>query len=110
MRVIVASQGAGVGGSIVGDGLRTVGRDDFNIKVYEALPGNHGADTAHSVRGVACGTTEAVVDVACVVSEAGVGDDLRQIMALPAKAIWPIDAEVRIREEIQNQLARQSSL
>ena len=92
MRVLVARQGAGVCGPGIGDRLPGVGRNDVHVKIHQTLTADGAIHCAHPVRGVADGTTEAVIDMAGMLGEAGVGQDLRQAMAFRAEGVRPVDA------------------
>ena len=110
MRVIVAREAASIGRSRIGDGRRAVGGDDVDIKVDEALAGDGPVDAAHTVRSVAGGAREAIVDVPGMFAETGVGHDLVRVVALCAKGEGSIYAEVRAGKEIGNGLAGSRSL
>src|SRR5208282_1503526 len=55
-------------------------------------------------------TAEAIVDMPSMLGKTGVGQDLRQIMAFRAHRVGAIDAEIRIRKQVGNQLARHDGL
>lgn len=104
VRDLVANHHAGIRGPVVGDGEGTIRRHDVHVKVDQALTGDSSACSAHTVRRMACGTTEALVDMAVVLVPAGVFHDLPgQIMALGAEAIGAIHAHVGIGKEICDQ-------
>ena len=105
VRVLMARQGAGICQPGIGDGLPGVRRNDVHVKVHQALAADRAVHCAHPVGGVADRTAEAVIDVAGMLGEAGVGQDLRQVMAFRAERVWSIDTQVRIREQIGDQLA-----
>ena len=77
VNVVVAGEGARVGGPRIKDGSRSVRSDHVAVEVHKPLSGNSPARRAHPVRGMASGTGEAVVDVPRVFTEAGIGNDLR---------------------------------
>src|SRR5208282_25623 len=72
--------------------------------------GNCRARAAHAMRSVANGAREAVVDMQRVLRETGVRDDVGQIVALAAQRVRAIHAQIRIRIEIRDQLARRRRL
>ena len=97
---------AGVGGAIVGDGDAAVGRHDVGVEVDEPFAADGSAGSAHTVRGVTGGTTEAGVDVAAVLIPACVLHDLvGQVMAFSAEGVRPIHTQVRIGKLIGDQSA-----
>ncbi len=59
---------------------------------------------------MAYGAREAFFDVLLMFLEAGIGHDIRKIVALAAQGIWPVDAQVRIRKKIRNRLAGKSGV
>src|SRR5208282_1581479 len=75
----------------------------IEVKVYEALSGDGSAGAAHPVAGVAGGAGKAVVDVAGMLSEGGIGNDVGEVVALSAQGIGADDAEIRTGKEIDDQ-------
>lgn len=111
MRVIVASQAAGIAGLRIRNGVSAVRRNYVDVEIDEPRPGNGSAGAPHSMRGVADRTGKAVVDrMSAVLTETRIRGDLTQVVTLPAKRIRPVYAEVRVGKEIGDQLAGRGSL
>lgn len=108
--MVVAGETAGVGGARIGDGSRSVRPDDIDVKIHEPFARNGCAGAAHAVSGVACGAGKAIIDVPRMFAEACICHDLIQVVTLSAKRIRTIDAEIRIGEEVVDQLARRRRL
>ena len=70
---------------VVRDGSRTVLADNIRVEVHHSLTGDARRDRAHPVRGVTYGTAESLLrHVEVVPLEAGVGEDLGQVVTLRA--------------------------
>ena len=108
--MIVAGKAAGIGSPGIGDGSRSIGCDDVEVKIDEPLAGDGSACAAHAVGGVADRAGEAIVKVASMFGEAGIGHDLARVMAFSAKGVWPVDAEIGVGKEIGDQLAGRRGL
>ena len=88
MGVIMADQATGVRRTVVGDRNRAVGGDDLGIKIHQAFAGNVARLCAHPVGRMAYRARESVLlNVAGVFAEAGVIQDLREIVALGTQSI-----------------------
>ena len=92
----MTGEDAGVGGAVVDDGRGSILGDDVDIEIYQALATDAGIGASHAVRGVTGRTAEAGVDVALVLSEAGVGHDVAQTVALAAERVGAVHAEIGI--------------
>ena len=115
MGVIVADQGAGVGGAVVRNGRCPVGGHNIDIKVDEPLPRNVPRLRAHAVRCMADRAGEAIVDVPGVLAEARIPHDLVQVVALGAHCVGAAasatqGAQFRRGEKVGNKSARQRRL
>ena len=111
----MADQATGVGGAAIGDRNRAVGGDDFEIKVHQALAGNAARLCAHAVTRVAHRAREAVLNMASVFAEAGVIQNLVEVVALGAQSIGAavraaLSAQAGVREEVGNGRAGSSCL
>ncbi len=109
MLSIVTGECTGIPASIVGDWLTRVRRDDVGIEVDHPLSRHAYGGCTHPMCCVARRAREAIVDVASVLAEAGIGNDIVQIMALRAKRIrararigTTPRIKNRIREKVQN--------
>ncbi len=99
--VQMAGQRAGVGAAVVSDGRTIVLADDIAVKIHHPLARYVGRYGPHAVRGVADGATETeLVRVQVVLREAGVREDLPEVVTLGAHGIRPGDARIRSREKI----------
>src|SRR5271165_1920734 len=97
----MTGEGAVAGAAIVGNRQPVVGPDYVDIEVHQALSSDVGRIGAHAVGGVADGTGKSVLrNVRVVLDPAGVGQYLRQIVALGAHGIRAIHAEVGIGKSI----------
>lgn len=106
----MAHQRARVCRSAIGNRFAGIWRNDAYVEIHQPFAANIAIHCAHPVRGVTDRTAEAIVDVTGMLAEAGVGQDLRQVMAFRAHRIRPIDTEIRIRKKIRNQLAWHTAL
>ena len=110
MGVIMADQRTRVRRTVVGDGSRTIGGDNSDIEVYEALAGDCPRLGAHSVGSVAHRAGEAIqFYVAGVLTEAGVIHNQVEVVALGAQSIGAaaraaLGAQVRVRKQVGNEL------
>jgi hypothetical protein len=111
VRGLMANQDAGVGRAIVGDGQATVGADDIDVEVDQALAADGSTDGSHAVSSVAGGAGKTCNDMASVLIPTGVFHDLvGEIVALGAQAIRPVDTEIGIGKEIRDWLPRQGRM
>lgn len=114
--MIMADQATRVRGTVVGDRYPAVGRDYLDIEVHQAFAGNAARLCAHPMRRVAYRTRESVLlNVTGVFAEAGVIEDLRQIVALGTQSIRAtaraaLGACGRVREQVGDQSARRGRL
>lgn len=107
----VAGQRAAVRGAVIGDGQRAVGCDHVDIEIDQPLATDRSACGSHAVRSMAGGAAETGVDVIIMVVPAGVLHDLvLQIMALAAKRIRPVYAQVGIRKQVRDELTGHGGL
>ena len=100
MRVIVAHQSTGVLAPVVRDRDAAVGGNYRGVEVHHTLAGDCSRHTAHAMRRVTGRAGEAVIDMVGVPAEAGVVNDLVQVVALGAHCVRSRDAQVGIREQI----------
>jgi len=95
-------QRARVGCTAVCDGVTPIGRHNVQVKIDQPLARNSIALTANSVRGVAGGACESIINMPRVFAEAGVRENLAQVMAFGTQGIRPVDGQVRIREQVHD--------
>ena len=110
MRVVVAGEATRVCSARIGNGSGSVCCDYVDVKIDESLPGNAPAAAAHSVGGMARGTRETIIDMARVLAEAGIREDLRQVVALRAERVRTVYAEIGAGIEVDDQHSRAGSL
>src|ERR1035441_8884363 len=116
MGVIMADQATGVRRMVVRDRSPAVGGDYVGIKIHQAFARNVARWCAHPVGRMAYRARESVLlNVAGVFAEAGVIQDLREIVALGTQSIRAADGAAlcaygRVREQIRNELARNRRL
>ena len=110
MRRTVAGKGARTRGPIVGDARASVWSNDMHVKIHQAFAGTAGAGSADAMGRVTGRAGEAGVDVRRMLPEAGVGDDLAEVMALRAESIGTVRAQVGIGIQVCDQLARHDGL
>lgn len=108
--MVMAGKAARITGPRIREGGSSVGSDDVDIKVDEALAGNGPADAAHTMSSVAGRTREPIIDVPGVFAETGIRHDLAWVVALGAKSERTIHAEVGAGKKIGNKLAGSRSL
>lgn len=84
VQVIVTREAAGIGSPGIGDGGRSIGGDDVDVKIDEPLTGDGAAGASHAVGSVAGRAREAVIEMASMFGEAGICHDLSEAMALSA--------------------------
>lgn len=102
----MAQQCASVGAAVIGDGSRTVLPNHVRIEIHHALSRNRRRRCAHAVGGVANRTTKTVLGrMKAVLREAGIGENLRQVVALRAHGIRTGHAGVGSRKEIGDDAA-----
>lgn len=103
MRVIVAGKAARICGPRIRNGTWPVWCDHSNVKIHEPFPRNVGVAAPHSMGCMTRGTREAVIDVPGVLGKACIAENLRQIVALPAKSVGAVHTEIGARIEIGDQ-------
>lgn len=105
MRVIVASQAAGIASLRIRDRIRAVRRNHIDIEIHEPHSGNGAAGAPHSVRGVANRAGKAIVNhMAGMLTETCIRRNLTQVVTFAAKRVRSVYAEVWVRKEIGDQL------
>src|SRR5208283_3905547 len=104
VRMAVTGQSTGIRGMTVRNWCSTVRCNYVDIEVHQPLTRNVRAGSAHSVPGVAGGTSEAVVDVPAVLGEARVRNDDAQIVALAAQPVRAIHAEIGVGKQVGDEL------
>lgn len=105
----MAGEHAGVGGVVVGDGLRSILADHVDIEIDEALSAEVGIRASDAVGAVTDRASEAGVHVASVLRELGVGEET-QVVALAAHSVRTVHAEVGIAVEVGDELTGRDSL
>lgn len=110
MCVGVADQCASASGTVVGDRRRTVGGDYVDIEIDEPVAGDIGVGASYSMGSVTHRAGESVVDMASVLGEGGIGDDLGEVVALAAEGVGPGNREIGIRKEVADGGARRGGL
>lgn len=108
--MVVAGEGAGIGGAGIADGSGRVGGDDVDVEIDEAFAGDSGIAGTHAMRGMARGTREAIVDVAGMLGESGIGNNLIEVMALRAEGVGTVHGEVGAGKEVGDEQAGGGSL
>lgn len=110
MRVIMASESAGICGSRIRNGVGSVRRHYIDVEIHQPFARNGSAGAPHTMRGMARRAGKPVIDVPGVFAETRIGDNGTQIVTFSTKRIRPIHAEIWIGVEIGNGLTRSRSL
>ena len=106
MRRVVTSQRAGIRVAIESDRLAAIRGHDIEIEIDQSLAGRIGAIDSGPVGGVAGGATKSCIDVTGMLREASILHDVREIVALGAKRIGTVRAQVRRGKEIRDRSPR----
>ena len=106
MRVGVTDQGAGASDAIVRNRCSTVGSDYIDIEVDEPLTRYAAICASNAVGSVAYRAGEAVVDMARVLCERRVGNDLGEVVTFAAQGIGASHGQVGIGQQVSNGTAR----
>ena len=102
----MAHQRAGIGAVVVSDGSGAVRSHHVGIEIHQALSGDRRRSRSHAVRGVANRTAESIlIGMQIVLREAGVRENLGQIVALRAHREGSGDAGIGIGEKIRDRSA-----
>ena len=84
MGMLMACQFAGIRCAVVRDGSGSIWRNNVDVKIDQSLARDAPAGRSHAVGGMACGTTESIVDVTGVLGKGRIGYNLGQVMTLSA--------------------------
>src|SRR5208283_2953619 len=111
VRYLMAGQRAGVASAIVGNRQAAVGTHHVDVEIYQPLARDVGRRRAYAVSSVTDGAREAVPsNVIVVIAPTGIGEDLRQVVALGAHGVRAVYAQVRIGEGVGDQPSRHRGL
>ena len=116
MGVVVASQGAGISGPVIGDRSCSVRGDHSNIEVHQTFAGNGPRLHTHAMRRMAHRAREAILDhMPGMPAEAATTHDLGEVVAFGAQSVRAaaratLGAQIGIGEEIRDELARHRRL
>src|SRR6266513_234602 len=110
MSMVVTRQAAGIRSSVVGNRRARVRRHNISVEVDQPLTGNTAVLATHAVRGVAGGAGKAIINMTRVLTEAGVRENLIQVVALGAQRIRAVHGQIRTRKQVGDQLPRRWSL
>lgn len=72
----MAGEHTRIGGAVVRDGRTSILGNHLDIEIDQPLAANLRAKASHAVSGVTNRTTEAGIDMKCVLGKAGIGYDI----------------------------------
>ena len=108
--MVVARQAARIRSAVVRHRRTRIRCHDIGIKVNQPLARDASVLTTYSMCGVAGRARKPIINMSRVLAEAGIRENLIQIMALGAQRVRPIHGQIWAREQVSNQLAGRRGL
>jgi hypothetical protein len=97
----MAGESAVASATIVGDRQTIVRPDHIDVEIYQPFSTYIRRRCAHAMRRVTDRARESIgADVLLVPGPTGISQDLLQVMTFATHGVWPIHAEIRIREGV----------
>lgn len=106
----VAGQAAGIGRPIIRNRIPAIRCDYINIEIDEPVSRDSAALSTDPMSRMAGGASKPIINMSGVLAEAGIGQDLAEIVTLRAQGVGTVDRQVRIGEQVHDGSSRRCRL